>query len=391
MYGSDGKIYTFWEIQKNIPNFSGTYLRIKNGRSNPSIPFQTVTAKIVHYLADCMKNKLIQLLGRFGLDWFILSIIGMIILASQFPGPGIAKGPFTISWLANLGVSFIFFFYGLKLNRAKLVLGLSNWRLHILVQAGTFILFPVLILLFRPWLDQGHTQVLWLGTFFLAALPSTVSSSVVMVSIANGNIPGAIFNASISSLLGIMITPAWMAVVTDSGSHSIDMRDVVMKLLLQILVPVVAGLLLNPTKPGRLAERYSKQLKYFDQLVILSIVYTAFSDSFDKHMFSNLDAPELLLLGGCVLLLFFIAYLIMGSIARLLHFNRADRITATFCGSKKSLIHGTVMAKVLFMNSPLMGILLLPIMLYHALQLIVVSAIAQRMARHQAHDEHTGM
>jgi len=328
-----------------------------------------------------MANKIVQLLGRFGLDWFILSLIGVIVLASQFPGPGIAKGPFSISSLANLGISFIFFFYGLKLNRKKLVAGLSNWRLHVLVQAGTFILFPVLLLLLRPLLNSGDTQVLWLGSFFLAALPSTVSSSVVMVSIANGNIPGAIFNASISSLIGIFLTPAWMAIVTGGHHNHIDMSDVIIKLLLQILLPVVVGLLLNPTRLGKIAERYNKQLKYFDQITILAIVYTAFSDSFDKQMFSNLGIGELLLLGACMLALFFLVYFIIGNITRLLHFNREDKITATFCGSKKSIIHGTVMAKVIFMNSPLVGILLLPIMLYHALQLISVSVIAQGMAR----------
>lgn len=328
-----------------------------------------------------MANKIAQVLARFGLDWFILSIIGVIILASQFPGPGIATGPFSISWLANLGISFIFFFYGLKLNRKKLVAGLGNWRLHILIQTSTFILFPLLLLLVRPWLGHDSTQVLWLGSFFLSALPSTVSSSVVMVSIANGNIPGAIFNASISSLLGIFITPAWMALVTGGNNSHIDMSDVVKKLLLQILLPVIVGLLLNPTRLGQLAERYNKQLKYFDQITILAIVYTAFSDSFDKHMFSHLSMPVLLALGACVLGLFFLVYFITSSVARLLHFNREDRITATFCGSKKSIVHGTVMAKVIFMNSPLTGILLLPIMLYHALQLIAISVIAQGMAR----------
>ena len=328
-----------------------------------------------------MANKIPQLSGRFGVDWFILSIIGVIILAAQFPGPGIAEGPFSISWLANIGVSLIFFFYGLKLNRNKLAAGLSNWRLHILVQTGTFILFPLLLLLLKPLFNSGETQVLWLGGFFLAALPSTVSSSVVMVSIAHGNIPGAIFNASISSLMGIFITPAWMALVTGGNNNPIDMSDVVKKLLLQILLPVAVGLLLNPTRLGKIAEKYNKQLKYFDQLTILAIVYTAFSDSFDQHMFSTLGITELLLLGACLLGLLFVAYFLIGSIARLLHFNREDTITATFCGSKKSLIHGTVMAKVIFMGSPLMGILLLPIMLYHALQLIAVSIIAQGMAR----------
>jgi sodium/bile acid cotransporter 7 len=139
--------------------------------------------------------------------------------------------------------------------------------------------------------------------------------------------------------------------------------------------------LLNPTRLGKFAEKHNKQLKYFDQITILAIVYTAFSDSFDKHMFSTLGIMELFLLGACLLVMFFVAYFIIGGIARLLHFNREDSITATFCGSKKSLVHGTVMAKVIFMNSPLMGILLLPIMLYHALQLIAVSIIAQGMAR----------
>jgi solute carrier family 10 (sodium/bile acid cotransporter), member 7 len=328
-----------------------------------------------------MANKAVQVLGKFGLDWFILSIIAVIVLASQFPGPGIAEGPFSISWLANIGVSFIFFFYGLKLSRKKLVAGLSNWKLHVLVQLSTFVLFPVLILVLKPWLGSGDHQVLWMGSFFLAALPSTVSSSVVMVSIANGNIPGAIFNASISSLMGIFLTPLWMAVVTEGGQQDIDMSDVVLKLLLQILLPVVLGLLLNPTRLGKLAEQYNKQLKYFDQLTILAIVYTAFSDSFEKQMFSSIGVPELVILGSCLLGLFFLVYVITGGIARLLQFNREDRIAATFCGSKKSLVHGTVMAKVIFMNSPLMGILLLPIMLYHALQLIAVSIIAQKLAR----------
>lgn len=330
-----------------------------------------------------MENKVAHFFARFGLDWFILSLLGVIVLASQCPGPGVSDGPFSISSLANVGVSLIFLFYGLKLNRQKLVAGLSNWKLHLLVQAGTFIIFPLLLLLLRPWLNNGDTQILWLGSFFLAALPSTVSSSVVMVSIANGNIPGAIFNASISSLLGIALTPVWMSVVTGDSQHSADMSDIIRKLLLQILLPVVVGLLLNPTPLGKVAAKYNKQLKYFDQLTILAIVYTAFSESFDKHMFSNLGWDELLGLGACMLVLFFIVYFIIGYIARLLHFSREDRVTATFCGSKKSIIHGTVMAKVIFANSPLTGILLLPIMLYHALQLIAVSIIAQGMARRQ--------
>lgn len=320
-------------------------------------------------------------MGKAGLDWFILSLAAVIVLASQFPGPGIAQGYFSVSSLANLGISFIFFFYGLKLNATKLREGLANWRLHILVQAATFLLFPLLVLAFKPWLGDGETRLLWLGSFFLAALPSTVSSSVVMVSIARGNIPGAIFNASISSLAGIAVTPAYMALVLGGNSERIDMSDTMVKLLLQVLVAVAAGLVLNPTRLGKLAERFNKQLKVFDQLVIIAIVYAAFSDSFYRRMFSSVGVGDLLLLTIAMLALFFLVYFVTDRVARLLRFNREDRITAVFCGSKKSLVHGTVMAKVIFAGNPLMGILLLPIMLYHALQLIIVSAIARYLSR----------
>jgi len=333
-----------------------------------------------------MIKRFFSFLERFGLDWFILSIIGVIILASQWPGPGIARGTFSLSSLTNIGVSFIFFFYGLKLNRAKLVAGLSNWKLHILVQASTFIIFPVLVLLFKPLLQQPDLQLLWLGSFFMASLPSTVSSSVVMVSIAEGNIPAAIFNASISSIIGIFITPLWMSVATGAVHDHMDMSDMIRKLFLQILVPVIAGLLLNPFL-GKLAQRYNKQLKYFDQVIILGIVYTAFSESFSQHMFSSLSIGELLLLGVCMTGIFFLVYALIFYIGRLLHFNREDSITARFCGSKKSLVHGTVMAKVIFMGSPLMGILLLPIMLYHAMQLIAVSIIARGMAKKHSEEK----
>jgi solute carrier family 10 (sodium/bile acid cotransporter), member 7 len=346
-------------------------------------PLFALSLSIVLRFLSCslMVKKVFGFLARFGLDWFILSLIGVIIVASQFPGPGIADGPFSISSIANFGISLIFFFYGLKLNRSKLVAGLSNWKLYILTQASTFIIFPLIILALRHWVDAGDLHILWLGTFFLAALPSTVSSSVVMVSIAEGNIPAAIFNASISSILGIFITPVWMGVVTGTNHGNMNMGDIVLKLFLQILLPVIAGLLLNPTKLGRWAEKHSKKLKYFDQLTILAIVYTAFSESFHEHMFSNLGIVELTILAACMLGLFFTVYSLMTYISRLLHFNREDTITATFCGSKKSLIHGTVMAQVIFVNSPLMGILLLPLMLYHALQLITVSIMAQNMAK----------
>ncbi|MCU7548597.1 bile acid:sodium symporter [Chitinophagaceae bacterium LB-8] len=327
-------------------------------------------------------KRVLQMLARFGLDPFVLLLVGMIVLAYLFPQGGTGEGPWSLSSLSGYGVSLIFFFYGLKLNFAELKAGLRNWKLHAVVQISTFILFPLLVLSCKG-LFHTDAYPLWLGAFFLASLPSTVSSSVVMVSIAEGNIPAAIFNASISSIIGVFITPVWMSLVIMGGAGSTDMSDVILKLTLQVLVPVILGLLLN-NKWGHWAKRYKKQLKYFDQTIILSIVYTSFCESFAQHMFSNIGVVELIVLGVCMLGLFFLAYFIITLVCKAFSFNREDTITTSFCGSKKSLVHGTVMSKVLFPNSTITGILLLPLMLYHALQLIVVSMIAQRLAKERS-------
>jgi len=314
-----------------------------------------------------------------GLDWFLLALLGMIGLAYLWPEPGLAEGPFALSRLANLGVSLIFFFYGLRLSPDKLRVGLSNWRLHLTIHLCTFLLFPMLIMGGRWLLATEETALLWLGAFYVAALPSTVSSSVVMVSIAGGNLPAAIFNASISSLIGVFLTPLWMGLFLAGGSEAYDLSGVIGKLTIQVVVPVLAGILLHRWG-GAFAERHKASLRYFDQTVILVIVYTSFCESFSRRMFASLDWTDLLLLSLGMLLLFFLVYALIQVLSNWLGFSRPDRITALFCGSKKSLVQGSVMAKVLFPGD-LAGIALLPIMVYHALQLIVASIIAQAMGR----------
>jgi sodium/bile acid cotransporter 7 len=320
--------------------------------------------------------------GRAGLDWFLLALLCMIGLAYLWPTPGILEGPFSLSNLANLGVSIIYFFYGLRLSGDKLRAGLSNWKLHLTIHLTTFVVFPLVVLAGLKLFGTDENRLLWLGTFYVAALPSTVSSSVVMVAIAGGNIPAAIFNASISSLIGVFITRLWMGLflATDSGDY--DLASVIGKLALQVIAPVVLGILLNRWL-GAWAERHKKKLSNFDRIVILMIVYTSFCESFERRMFQSLTVSDLLVLGACMLGLFFFIYELVNLTSRLLGFNREDRITALFCGSKKSLVQGSVMVTVLF-PANVVGIVLLPIMMYHALQLIAASVLAQALARRGA-------
>lgn len=320
------------------------------------------------------------LAARAGFDWFMIALIGMIFLAYLWPAPGVQEGPFSLSEIAHYGVALIFFFYGLRLSPEKLKAGLSSWRLHLVVQLSTFLLFPLLILPLHGLFEGTNYELLWLGTFYLAALPSTVSSSVVMVSIAGGNLPAAIFNASISSLLGIFITPLWMGLFLTANTEGFDMWQVMGKLIVQVFVPVVLGIGLHWFW-GAFAERHKKKLRLFDQSIILLIVYTSFCETFARNMFAGYSVLNLVLLGVAMLALFFLVLGVTRLVSGLLGFSREDQITAIFCGSKKSLVHGTVMSKVIFPDANMVGLMLLPIMMYHALQLLVASMMAQAMAR----------
>ena len=326
-----------------------------------------------------------KFLSRIGLEPFIICLFASIGLAKLAPSVGISEFcGMTLGDVATWGVAGIFFFYGLKLDRQKLKAGLVNVRLHLLVHFSTFVLFPLIVLaamyVCGAFETTGDLHWLWLGTFFLASLPSTVSSSVVMVSIAGGNIPAAIFNASISSLLGVFLTPIWMSLFLEGVDGSSGLADVIIKLVFQVIVPVFVGIALNP-KFGHIAAAHKVALRNFDQTTILLIVYTSFCDSFEKNMFAGFPMSDLVVLSIAMVALFFGAMGIVWGMCRTMGFNRDDTVTAVFCGSKKSLVHGSVMSKVLFSNPAVIGVVLLPTMLYHAYQLIIVSIIAQKLGK----------
>lgn len=315
-------------------------------------------------------------------DKFIVGLILMIVLAYWFPQVGIGATPINLELIIDIGIAFIFFFYGLKLSPEKFRIGLRNWKLHLLIQAITFLIFPLLVIPFYPIFSDGPYALLWLAVFFMAALPSTISSSVVMVSIARGNIPGAIFNASISGVIGIFFTPLWMSLFLGENSETFAFADILLELLLQILLPVVLGLLLNRFLAS-IIERFIKQVSAFDKIIILLIVYKSFSKSFEAGFLDDIGMQPLMALSACVILLFFLIMFVSKLSAEYLGFSREDTITTVFCGTKKSLVHGSVMHNVLFSQMAAGGIILLPIMIYHAFQLFYISFLAGKIRREE--------
>ncbi|MFO7869537.1 MAG: bile acid:sodium symporter family protein [Bacteroidales bacterium] len=315
------------------------------------------------------------MLKKIGIDWFILILIAAILFSYAFPSIGTEKSCLPIKTISYYGISLVFLLYGLKLNTREFFQDISNWKMHIIIQASTFVLFPVILLILKHFITN---ETLWLSLFYLAALPSTVSSSVIMVSLAHGNIPGAIFNATLSSLAGILITPAWMSLFMDTSTYNYNPGEIYTNLLFQIIIPICTGMLLQPILK-KYIQPIKHKLKIIDQSVIIFIVYTSFSKSFANNIFSDYAPVTILSIFISITALFFGVFFMLYMISNTLNMSYKDRITIQFCGSQKSLLHGVAIANILFADSTIAGFILIPIMIYHVTQLLYTSIYAKQI------------
>lgn len=316
--------------------------------------------------------------SRFLPDNFTLALLTTVALASVQPAAGGVARFFEGLTVAAVGL--LFFLHGAKLSRQAIVAGLSHWRLHLVVVASTFVLFPLLGWVLRPVLQPLVTPDLYLGVLFLCALPATVQSAIAFTAMARGNMPAAICSASASTLLGIVITPLLTGLLlsrTAAAQH--DALDSIGRIMLQLFVPFSAGHLLRPWIGG-LTQRHAPVLKFVDQGAILLVVYTAFSAAVVEGLWHQMPLPALAgLLVVCAVILA-LALCFTTWLSRRLGFSKEDEVTIVFCGSKKSLASGVPMAKVLF-AAHAVGAMVLPLMVFHQMQLMVCAVLAQRYAR----------
>ncbi len=317
-----------------------------------------------------------NILQRLPIDRFLLMLIGTVILAAIVPAHGAAVPVVDVA--VSVAVSLLFFLYGAKLAPKAVVDGLLHWRLQLLVMASTYVLFPLLglgaVYLFGHWLGTGMS----LGLLFLCVLPSTVQSSIAFTSVARGNVPAALCSASVSNLIGMVATPALVALLLSAkgaGFSTQALEDIALHLLL----PFILGQLLRPVIGGFI-QRHKALTSVVDRGSILMVVYAAFSDGMVSGIWHQVDVESLVVLALVNTLLLATVLTITMLSARRLGFNKADEIVIVFCGSKKSLATGIPMANILFPGQPV-GLLVLPLMLFHQIQLFACAFLAQRYAR----------
>ncbi|WP_435879005.1 bile acid:sodium symporter family protein [Streptomyces griseoluteus] len=311
---------------------------------------------------------------RLPIDPYIALLLGTVGLAALLPARGVAAD--VASGASTAAIAFLFFLYGARLSTREAMAGLRHWRLHLTVLACTFVVFPLLGLAARGLVPTLLTQPLYQGLLFLTLVPSTIQSSIAFTSIARGNVPAAICAGSFSSLVGIVLTPLLAAVLLGNSGGGFS-ADSLLKIVLQLLVPFLAGQLLRRFIGGFVA-RHKKVLGLVDRGSILLVVYTAFSEGMAQGIWHQVSAPRLgaLLLVEAVLLAVMLTLTWYG--ARALGFGRGDRVAIQFAGSKKSLASGLPMAGVLFGAHASLAVL--PLMLFHQMQLMVCAVMAKRRA-----------
>jgi len=312
-------------------------------------------------------------LARLRPDNFTLLIVAMVLLATVLPAQG--RIAFYVDDLAIVAIAILFFLQGARLSRQAVIAGMTHWRLHALIVGCTFILFPLLGLTLRAAIPGLLTRPLWLGVVFLCTLPSTVQSSIAFTSIGRGNVAAAVCAATASNLAGMVITPVLVSVLLSAHGGGISAGEIT-KIVLQLLLPFAVGQVSRPWI-GPWAQRNRTVLSYTDRSSILIVVYSAFSAAVVEGIWHTVPLGDLgaLVVVDAVLLAAVLAITTYGS--RLLGFGKADEVTIVFCGSKKTLASGIPMANVLFAG-PTVGMVVLPLMIFHQMQLMVCAAMARR-------------
>ncbi|MFA4899812.1 MAG: bile acid:sodium symporter family protein [Brevundimonas sp.] len=317
-----------------------------------------------------------RFLSRLPIDGYLLALIGMVILAALFPASG--QAAVVMDWVVKAAIALLFFLYGARMSPAAIGAGLLHWRLQGTVFLSTFLLFPLLGL-GLVFLMRGSLQPdLLTGMLYLCLLPSTVQSSIAFTSIAGGNVAGALTSASLSNLLGVIVTPLLVALMIGGAGGGIHLQSI-LDIGLQILAPFAVGQLCRPLLKDWLT-RHAKLTGLVDRGSILLIVYAAFSEGVVAGVWSQVAPLDLAKVIGLNIALLAIVLALTLFAGRALKFDRPDRIVILFCGSKKSMATGIPMAGILFAGHAV-PLIVLPIMLFHQIQLFACTIIAQRYAR----------
>ncbi len=311
------------------------------------------------------------------LDPLIFGLVIAVAIASVYPATG--RGFTVVDAASKLAISLLFFLHGAKLSRDAVISGIVDWRLHGIVLIASYVMLPIfgvtLAHLFAGYVDP----TLLTGLIFLAILPSTVQSSIAFTAIAGGRVPAAICAATLSNLSGVFLTPLLATLLINTQTGVTIAPGAGQVILIQVLMPFAIGQMFRPLI-RRHIENQRRLIAIIDRLSILLVVFAAFSEAVNHGLWKTLGAPDLAKIVMIAALFLMLAIGGTYTAGRFLRFPRESRIVLLFCGSKKSLMSGVPIAAALF-PAKAIGSIILPVMIYHQLQIFLCAIIAAEYQR----------
>jgi len=317
------------------------------------------------------------------IDGYLLAILAAVVVALIWPAPAADGGILHLDRITEAGIALIFFSHGAALDPRTLRAEAGKWRVHALIQAMTFVVFPLLAFVIYKCSESWLPDEARIGFFFLGTLSSTISSSIALTAVGRGNVPIAIFNATVSGLLGLLITPVLLGLIITVEGQPISVVQTFERIVVLLLLPLLLGQVLQGLI-GSWVRSHKKGMGLLERAVIVLIVLSTFSNATAAALWSHYDATVLLMIAVVVALLLGVVLWIGRGVSRQLGLPRADEVAFVFCGSTKSLANGAPIAKIVFGASPAAGMILLPLVFYHQLQLVVISMLAKAYARKAA-------
>jgi solute carrier family 10 (sodium/bile acid cotransporter), member 7 len=318
-------------------------------------------------------------IARLFPDRFVLILLATLALASWLPARGETLALFSVA--SNVAIFSLFFFHGLRLSHQSVVQGVRHWRLQLAAMVCVFGLMPLLGLALWLCADEWVSPALWIGIFFLCALPSTVQSAISSTSMAGGNVAASVIIAALTNLAGVIITPLVFSVLAQLGTGSLVDASAIGRIASLLLLPFMLGQIAQIWL-SKWAARQKSVIALLDRGTILFTVFVSFSAAVNEGLWQRLNLSDVLWLTLLILILLLTAFALCWGVGRLMGLNRADRISLLFAGAHKSLATGAPMARILFPAAQA-GVIIVPLMLYHQLQLILSSWMAAHLAREQ--------
>jgi sodium/bile acid cotransporter 7 len=316
---------------------------------------------------------------RFRIDGFLVAIVTAVIAAALAPQLGARGGVLHIEFLTAVAVALVFFLHGAMLPLESLRKGIRNFRLHLVCQGSTYLFFPAVGSVIAFFV-KGIPSAIGLGFFFMSTVSSTISSAVAMTALAGGDVGGALFNATLSGMLGVVITPIYATAMAHTVGVSLSLASAIKAVAIKILLPLAIGQLSRPALLRSL-ERNRALLHWFDRGSIVLIVYGAFCESVSAGVWSEQSFGTVGASIALAILVMLAMSVILVSLIWVMKLDREAAITAYFCGSQKSLANGLPTAYAIFAGSGSVGLIVMPLLIYHQVQLAIGAVIARRLAQ----------